>query len=83
LPVDKLLIIGEFVMAVCLGLVAIFALLKLQILALICIFLMIIAYQLSIGSYFLVYIAQVTNETQNSVTVFFLWTFLLIISIVT
>ena len=35
------------------------------------------------GSYYFVYVSQVTNATQNSVAVFTLWTAVLIISLVT
>ncbi len=47
------------------------------------IFMFILTYQLSIGSYYFVYVSQVTNETQNSVTVFALWFCVLIISLTT
>lgn len=38
---------------------------------------------MSMGSYYFVYVSQVTNATQNSVAVFILWTAVLIISLVT
>jgi hypothetical protein len=83
LPVHKLLIVGQFVMSVFLGLVVIFSVVNIPTLVLVMIILMILAYQLSMGSYYFVYVSQVTNATQNSVAVFSLWTAVLIISLVT
>ena len=81
-PVRKILIYGQFIMAVFLACVAIFSNIN-STAVLIFIFMFILTYQLSIGSYYFVYVSQVTNETQNSVTVFALWFCVLIISLTT
>lgn len=44
---------------------------------------MIVTYQTTLGSYFFVYINQVTNDTQNSVAVAALWSMVLLFSFIT
>lgn len=44
---------------------------------------MIITYQITLGSYFFVYVSQIAIETQNSVATFVLWTCVLILSLTT
>ena len=78
-----LIIGGQFLMALFLGLIVVFQLTGFPTLILISMILMITTYQITIGSYYFVYVSQVAIETQNSVAVFVLWTLVLIFSLIT
>lgn len=70
-------------MSIFLGMIVLFSLIDVPIMILVSMILMITTYQISIGSYYFVYVSQVAIETQNSAAVFVLWTCVLILSLTT
>ena len=80
LTIKQLFVVGELAMGVELALVSIFNYLGLESCLLVCIMLFTFTYQSTLGSYFFVYLAQVGNETINSIGTFITWFTVLIIS---
>jgi len=83
LSIKNLFLIGEVLMFIELGLVAVFQAVNLPYCLLACIMLFMFTYQCSLGSYYFVYITQVGNPSINTIGVFFIWFWVLIISIIT
>jgi hypothetical protein len=81
--IRPMIIVGQFVMFTFLGLIVMFQLIDVPIGVLVSMTLMIVSYQSTLGSYYFVYINQVSNETQNSVAVAALWGMVLFFSLVT
>jgi len=83
ISIKNLFLIGAGLMCVALALAAMFNHLGLPYGLLICVMVFHISYQISLGSYFFTYIAQVGNPSINTIGVFFTWFWILIISLIT
>ena len=83
LSIKNLFLIGEMCMFIELALVSVFQAIDLPYCLLACIMLFMFTYQSTLGSYYFVYITQVGNPSVNTIGVFFIWFWVLIISLIT
>ena len=81
--IRNMLITGQFIMGTFLALIVVFQLAMVPLGILVSMIAFITSYQATIGSYYFVYVSQVTVETQNSFTVSVFWTVVLILSLTT
>ena len=81
--IRNMLIAGQFIMGTFLALIVVFQLAMVPLGILVSMIAFITSYQATIGSYYFVYVSQVTVETQNSFTVSVFWTVVLILSLTT